>query len=447
MKKAHIHFLGIFLTSLTTWTMPDFTQPQQVWLTVFAHGIMSIKPHLSFSNFARFMTDDVQNTVYSTTVELMRQDPLFFQNQPMQEIGLRPIDLTRIEKGYSCGAMAMVFEEMTAFANATHDIPSTRNYYYTYGWSGLLSPKRRYIDAKLLYSELAKEVARLQAQGINPKIRLVGYSHGGNVLLNLGKIHQTEPSLGSFVVDQLILLGTPIQHETDYLINDSLFTRVYHIYSRDDRVQKLDFFSFNRFFSGRTFKPRSGFALPDKLVQIQLKCSRPLRTKKVTVRTSSSSQTNIQTTRRLKNLRNASPGHCELWFFSWTPANYRNHFPLNPLPSASLIPLIVTHADKLKKNNILLDVRPTHEVIIVKNKDTHQVMETLRFLSKNEFDNLTSKVLAYKPDNYSLHQYNDTIQNAFHRAKRLRRHERIAHKHARKTRLHSQAQKPLVTQS
>lgn len=435
--------LSVILTLF--FAIPAHAGPQQnpldqgpeVWMTVFVHGIMSIKPHISLSNFARFMTDDVQNTVYSTTVELMRQDPIFFQNQAMQEIGLKAIDLAKIEKGYSSGAMAMVYETMSQFADNT--TATQKNYYYTYGWSGLLSPKRRYIDAKLLYGELGQEVRNLQAQGINPKIRLVGYSHGGNVLLNLGRIAQEEPMLPSFNVDQLVLLGTPIQHETDYLVNAPIFKSVYHIYSHDDRIQKLDFFSFNRFFSGQVFKSRKGFDLPDKLVQIQLKCSRNYRNQKRAVHPEK--HKNIAVASKHKKLRNASPGHSELWFFSWTPANYRHYFPLNPLPTASLVPLIINEVETLKAQHslttptLLLDVRPNYSVILAKNKRTHKVMQVRKFLSSEEFEQLKMRVMAYKPDDYTLEKYNSGIQTAFNRAKTLRKHERVAHKHARKERV------------
>ncbi|HSW73823.1 MAG TPA: hypothetical protein VLG71_01570 [Candidatus Limnocylindria bacterium] len=443
MAKNHraITFLGILLliaANIARANNPPQQPVQDVWMTVFVHGIMSIKPHISLSNFARFMTDDVQNTVYSTTVELMRQDPIFFQNQAMQEVGLKKIATDRVEKGYSSGAMALSFEEIAQFAQPD----TTPHYYYTYGWSGLLSPKRRYIDAKLLYIDLGNEIASLQTQGLNPKIRLIGYSHGGNVLLNLGKIHQEEPTLPSFTIDQLVLLGTPIQHETDYLINDPIFACIYHIYSLDDRVQKLDFFSFNRFFSGRVFKSRRDFELPDKLVQIQLKCSRDLRFKKTDdpkLLTASAHKKS-----RPKKLRNASPGHSELWFFSWTPQNYRTHFPLNPLPLASLVPLIIQQADTFcpptlqEKPALLLDIRPNYEVIVVKNKNNQQVLSISKFLSRSEFANLSEKVLAFKPENYTAQRYNDGIKTAYLQATKLRHHEGIALKHARKERIRVQ---------
>lgn len=423
---------------------PAKSQPPETWINVFVHGIMSIKPHVSVSNFARFITDDIQNSVYATTVELMRQDHIFFQNQAMQEIGLKSVDITKIEKGYASGAMAMVFETISQAVN--QDV-SIANHYYTYGWSGLLSQKRRYIDAKLLYVDLGKELETFKARGINPKIRLIGYSHGGNVLLNLGRVHQQETSLAHFQVHELILLGTPVQTETDHLVNDPMFEKIYHIYSRADRIQKLDFFSLNRFFSGRFFEPREGFELPNKLIQIQLRCTRPPRHASKKIKEFPPSNYNFKqksvATGTARRFRNAAPGHSELWFFGWTPSNYRQHYPIHPLPTASLIPIIVREARDFVEKNLfdkptLIDLRPHHGIIVVKNQASNRVLHVSKFLSEKDFTQIKEKVLAYQPDHYTLEKYNGAIQTAFNKAKKLRRQERIAHKHARKARLRAQ---------
>ncbi len=81
-------------------TVPSLTssdnQPEE-WVTVFVHGIMSIQPHLTLHNLMRFIRDDVQDTIYSKTVEYMRQNPYFYLNQAMQEFGLKKIDIQEKE--------------------------------------------------------------------------------------------------------------------------------------------------------------------------------------------------------------------------------------------------------------------------------------------------------------------------------------------------------------
>lgn len=394
----------------------------ETWINVFVHGIMSVKPHIGVSNFIRFMTDNVDNTVYSDTVHLMRHDPIFFQNQAMQNIGLYPMDPTRVEKGNASGAMALTFEQMSRFANPDKQI---HNIYYTYGWSGLMSVSRRYTDAIGLYRSVAQKVAELKVQGINPKVRIIGYSHGGNVLLNLALVRQREQNPHPLEVDELFLLGVPVQSETDYLVNDPMFKKIYHIYSRGDRIQKLDFFSFKRFFSRRLFKPRAGFTLPDKLMQIQLKCIRNpeyLCGKPDRQAIAYNFKSKAIRTGRSHYLRDSSPGHTELWFFGWTPLHYRRTFPLYPFPAAALVPLIARYAYNFQERMLfqkptLIDIRPEQEVVLVRNQKCKKTIVLGKFLPQQELEQLKEKVLLYAPDNYSAGLYNGAIRTSYLQAR------------------------------
>lgn len=404
------------------------TATPETWITVFVHGIMSIRPHLSCLNFLKFMLDDVQDTPYSRTVELMREDPIFYQNQAMQQIGLVKVDpYTSIKKNNASAALAMVFESMSQFA---HQGKPVANHYYTYGWTGLLSPKQRYIDSCYLYKALTKEIKEFRSQGIEPKIRIIGYSHGGNVCLNLARVRRCDKTSYKFTVDELILMGMPVQPENDFLILDQLFTKVYHIYSRGDRVQKLDFFSVRRFFSRRVFKPRKGFCLPDKLVQIQIKYTRMTNSKCGYIQRRRINYTqhayNVKSPPiiggKVHFMRDASPGHTELWFFGWTPVNYRKYFPLYPLPVVAIMPIILQAVNDFQEKNLfnkptLIDIRPSHEVMIIKNQKSKQVLTFARFLSHDEVAKLTELVLGYAPDNFTLKRYEQHIQAAYQQAR------------------------------
>lgn len=431
-----IALLGLLLSN------PIHTSEQQpeTWITVFVHGIMSIKPHLTLSNFVRVMTDNIQNSVYSDTIEIMRKDPLFYQNQAMQELGLIKIDLNVIRKGYASGAMANVFEIMSSFANEDRVLD---NHYYTFGWSGLLSQKSRYIAAKELYTAVGLEVARFKEQGITPKIRIIGYSHGGNVLLNLASVAVNEPTLPVITVNELVLLGMPVQSETDHLINHPIFESIFNIYSRADRVQKMDLFSLNRFFSGRMFKRRKGFELPDKLIQIQLKCT---RNSKFAIGNEDkltwgyNFKYNSVISGRSRYLRDSSPGHSELWFFSWTPSNYRQTFPLNPLPAAALIPLIVREARNFQdkcwfERPTLIDIRPEHELVVIKNLRSKKTLTISQFLPLSEQKRAGDIALQFAPDNFTAERYTNSIQTALELSKesrmQQRKEKRLARKHRR----------------
>lgn len=416
----------------------------ETWINVFVHGIMSVKPHIGVCNFIRFMTDNVDNTVYSDTVHLMRHDPIFFQNQAMQNIGLYEMDPLRVEKGNASGAMAFAFEQMSQFVNPDKEI---RNLYYTYGWSGLMSVSRRYKDAIGLYQAVAEKVAELKRQGINPKVRIIGYSHGGNVLLNLALVRQQENNPYPLEVDELFLLGVPVQSETDYLVNDPMFKQIYHIYSRGDRIQKLDFFSFKRFFSRRLFKPRAGFCLPDKLTQIQLKCIRNakyIQGKPELEAMAYNFNSKAIRSGRSHYLRDSSPGHTELWFFGWTPLHYRQTFPLNPFPAAALVPLIARYGYNFQERSLfekptLIDIRPEQEVVLVRNQKSKKTVVLGKFLPKQDLDLLKHQILLYAPDDYSADAYNGAIRTSFLQAhewheqeKRMCRQDAISARQERK---------------
>lgn len=389
----------------------------EIWLNFFVHGIMSIKPHLTVGNFLRFMRDDVENTTYSKAVEIMRKNEHFYKNQAMQGFGCSKIDCTNASKGHACGALANILDTLTAYT----DGPNIENHYYTFGWSGLLSPTCRYKESIDLYHQIDQELKRYKQKGITPNIRVVGYSHGGNVVLNLAKVRQREPVNKELVIDETILLGTPIQGETDYLVNDALFKKIYNIYSTGDRVQKLDFFSFRRFFSQRVFKERSGFTLPKKLIQVQLKITR--NTPK-----SRSCSKKFANTYNFKNksivsgkshlLKDSSPGHAELWFFGWTPVHYRTTFALNPLPAVALLPLILKNVREFEHllcpiDPVIIDIRPEHGLTLIKNVYKDKFFHVVDFIPQTLFRQLQAMATPYAPESFSINEYNQHVYEAY----------------------------------
>ena len=418
------YFLNVIILVLLGW--PQAAHPstapkeRETWITVFVHGIMSIKPHVSLGNIFKFIHDDVENTIYSRTVELMRLDPHFYKNQAMQGFGLIKIDRTEA-KGNGSGATAMVFDEITKVSSDKQ----LDNHYYTYGWSGLLSTSRRYSDAIGLYKGLEEEVKKFRRQGIEPKVRVIGYSHGGNVILNLGAVRQKESVTQDLSVNEVILIGMPVQTETDYLINDPLFKKIYHIFSPGDHVQKLDIFSLNRLLSERKFKGRKNFKLPKKLVQIHLKVFRPTeKTRNNKNKFEFSRDYDLPSVRSGHSnlLRDASSGHTELWFFSWTPLNYREYYPLSPLPTIVFAPYII-HAlepyneDLRPKRPIIVDLRPEQGSILLKSSKNPKINKTIDFIPQKTFEYLQKQVLHYKPDNYTEQAYNKHISVAKQQAK------------------------------
>lgn len=401
----------------------EIPRGHEVWLNVFVHGIMSIKPHISWNNFMLFIKDEIDGTLYEKTVELMREDPFFYKNQAMQQIGLYKVDAIDSSNN-SSASLSFIIEEI----NKHYGIHKT-THYYTYGWCGLLSQKHRYQDAKQLFIALEKEVNTVQRHypNVHVKVRLVGYSHGGNVSLNLGLVRQKEFPRSPLHIDELILLGTPVLTDTDYLINDKIFHKIFNLYSFCDRVQKLDFFSPKQFFSSRVFRPRKGFTLPKKLIQIQLKVTRcTKRTKadpqKFELSKNLAKQSVVYGKKGL--LRDISPGHFELWFFGWTPVRYRDHYPLYPLPTVSLAPVLTYHADKIAaslspEQSIVADIRPEHNIIIFRPQNNSHVHSTIPYMPPAKIEQLKQTILQHKPELYTDDIYASHIQDAVRNAQQI----------------------------
>lgn len=396
--------------------------PEQPWITVFVHGIMSIKPHLNLNNFVLFMRDKIEGTKYEKAVSLMRDNDFFDKNQAMQRIGLHPISLNPEDLTTSSSAMATIFDRV----NNTYSVEKQKNYYYTFGWSALMSPSARYYDAKEFFGELQEEAARLEKElGVAPRIRIVGYSHGGNICLNLAAARRDFYPDSTLSINELILLGVPIQTETDYLVTDSLFEKIYNFYSDADRIQPIDFFAFNRVFSQKMFKNRRQLTLPDNLRQINIKLMRiaskdPQRREKIKQLAKQSHEPAILsgTTHLLSEI---SPGHIELWFFGWAPQHYRELFLFNPLPILAFIPYIIHEIERTNFTfspvwPIIADMRPELEDMVIKQYNPHSFTEIVPFPNQEYIQDLISIAKKAMPESYTLEEYEEQIQKALKKA-------------------------------
>ncbi len=397
------------------------------WIIVFVHGIVGIDAKTCFTNLFQFITDQLVHTTYAKSVGYMRADDFFTQNQAMQGLGLVPIDINNYQKGYACAAIARSYD----FILSKSTIKRTCDY-YTFGWSGLLSFKARYNDAKSLYTELATLGNTVREHGLNPKIALLGYSHGANVCLNLGQVYKEEPfSSMPLKIDELILVGAPIQRETEKLVASPIFKKIYSFYSRSDHVQKKDLFSSQQIFSNRVFRNHREFKLPPTLTQIEVKISKeslPRKRKhaKTTNNTGVLTKATDLTKRsiikgRSYRLRNMSPGHTELWFMAWTPRNYRDNFPLYPVPIATLTPYLIQLVEKTlptqtSSRHVIVDIRPDHNYMVIRQRFPQRQYSTVSFLTKETFDNLATISLPNKPDYYTKEEHNNHRNQAWAQA-------------------------------
>ena len=419
IKKSFSLFLKAFLLI----HIENTTYTQETWINVYIHGIMSIAPHLTFGNFIRFMNDSVIHTLYAKQVELIRNDPFFSFGQAMQQLGLHQLYPTDLEIGKAGNAIAAISNAIdTDLGN------NNNNYYYTFGWTGLLSPKQRYYDAHELFVSLTELVNNFEAENkIKPKIRIIGYSHGGNVSLNLAAVRRTLYPDSPLIIDEQVLIGVPLVTETDFLVADKIFKKTYHIFSPHDRIQQIDLFSFSRLFSRKIFKNRHNFKIPDNLFQIQIKIMKPRgkdSPKRKQLRQNMSNPAIVSGSHHL--LSNVSPGHIELWFFGWTPQHYRPHFILNPLPLVVFLPYIINSLRSCEpfinqQEIIIFDIRPEDEIAIIKQYQDKMYFKKFRFFDKKRLSNFATMGLKTKPESYSNKNFKEHIKNACKKAARYYR--------------------------
>jgi hypothetical protein len=363
---------------------------EPVWITVLLHGAFGLAANASLQTIIQAKKDLIEGTPYERNVLAMREHPFFTMIQPIQKMGLK-----RVEKKANCCNAAYAFGVL--FDEVQRSCPiKEKNIYYTYGWSGLVSQKRRYCEARILYEQLKKELLLYKKKGITPKIRLIGYSHGANVLLNLTDIRRDEFPADTFAIDEVYFIGMPIHSNTCRQIQGPIFKHIYNIYSRSDSVQPLDISPKEHFISHRTFKG----CVPEKVTQIELRVLGPL--KKIP---------NQCLPPNMRGIVNQSPGHIEFWFFGWTPSSYRKNILLYPLPACILIPYLVCSAKDFGCSNVQITLRPEEERALIRSIMDDDYCE-IPFFSKNKLAAIIEKALTFHP---SRPEYKDAyvrLQNS-----------------------------------
>lgn len=143
-------------------------------------------------------------------------------------------------------------------------------YFYLFGWSGSLSFKEREKAAKKLYMQLkALRDEYVKKYGVEPKIRLIAHSHGGNVALLLEKVKDTNDL--EFSIEELIMLATPVQYETKQYAASPLFKKIYSLYSHFDSLQVIDPQGWQTKAKGTPLFSERRFTPDDKICQCAIK--------------------------------------------------------------------------------------------------------------------------------------------------------------------------------
>ncbi len=109
---------------------------------------------------------------------------------------------------------------------------------YTGGWSGQLNFKVRKEAAQDYLNQIRTLIGEYQKKyGSAPRIRIITHSHGGNVVLNMADFYAEDQPV---VIDELILLGCPVQQVTVSYATHAMFDKVYVLSSPTDLIQIAD---------------------------------------------------------------------------------------------------------------------------------------------------------------------------------------------------------------
>jgi len=457
---------------------------REPWITIFVHG--SFGSLLGFLNVSQVCSDDIEGTAYKKTVGKMRKDQFFYREQPLLDKGLIRVnpsfDLHRTGgKKFAVYPLLKTYDELTEYIRPGRE----QHTFYTFGWSGLLSQKRRCLEAIRFYNQLSEELAQFEKQGICPKIRILTHSHGGNVIAYLGAIHEVlngrdfskekssekrneyleaiksvsdrlkqlprkkkakkkknqkrwdyKPENKGICIDELILWGMPVQPETDCLFVSRAFKSVYHFYSDEDLVQRIDWISTKKGYSDRRFNMKRLCKILDvdlwkekkRLVQARVTVNRTVTKKNdkgadntlslhdgATIKNIKKEGQDLQQQESFWKIlfsggsfvtpSSEDPTHKELWFFSWKDkAADTREFVLAPFPVAIFSPLFVS----------LIQIRPDLDDVDINitksgdriefgliNRDTSllqgELVVTRRFL-----DGIKEKLEPWKPKDVSL---------------------------------------------
>ncbi len=288
----------------------------------------------------------------------------YHPHQAIGELGLHAINGEESHPAHV--SAACIFPSLCEPASSctTRTNPSSM---YTFGWDGALDKRSRHEWSGILYDELIAEAKRIEKEtGEAPQIELWCHSHGGNVALHLA---DWEGIRNKNMRISLVLMGTPVQSETEDLVDSPVFEKILNIYSHRDIVQKLDCVSSKDYFSRRRFSQKP---TTSKLTQVQL------------------------------HVGTDEPMHGELWLFGNTPPFvYRSWMAFHPVPLVAFTPAIIDLIDSTFPDENDLDVClvRTGDIVTVtattmkKESDARDQVATLSF---NGFDHLSETITEWQ---------------------------------------------------
>jgi hypothetical protein len=435
-------------------------------MTVFIHG--SFGPLLGFLSLPDVLNDKVSGTLYRSTTKKMRMDDFFYKGQPILDRGLKQInptlDLAAIGgKHYAVYPITMAYQIIN---NVSLDQPQ-EELIYTFGWSGLMSQQSRRYEAIRLYYALSEEIERLKNSGIDPIIKIITHSHGGNLCLNLAavqyvlknhlfderhivssdpdeqdsiekmatlfstlttkelaqrspdqKIYDYIPLNKNLAIDKLIMLGTPIQPETETFCYAPIFKTVYNFYSDEDQVQKSDWISTKKSLSSARITKKIPSSLakqgsPAQVIQariitheLPIKKAPPSKAFTQSVKEEKGLLQQLLDSKSLLTRNSADPTHKELWFLSWEQEQETFNLPTAPLPIVAFVPLITKVLALSKYTDATITLKKTDASFAVTATSNKNLHTTTTVIPLDIVTSLQKKTALWKsPESSQLNEF------------------------------------------
>jgi len=241
---------------------------EPVNILVYVHGSINIAELFKhFRNFLDVLRGNETAPYYAHTAQKRLDHTILTRSILTLEEGLIQIHAPQDPLCAENGA-ELLFSLMDGAAKLVGS-PIRYDETYIYNWSGFLHEENRKKYGLKLYEALQALKNEYLQRGKEPHFTLIGYSHGGNVALNmLYAEHKEEQE--RLHIDTLLLLGTPIHSKTEEFMwkhpaSRDLFNKVLCLYSQADIVQGRDIaapgslLGTRKYFPERILRPRNAF--------------------------------------------------------------------------------------------------------------------------------------------------------------------------------------------
>lgn len=259
----HIFYIPFFFLSASS---AFFSAPSQdttdskkeVTARIFIHGTI-LAGYFFIDIPATWKDMHKENSLIERAMNSARRHPFLHQSELVLDVGLTDVTheiMVPLTTPLRDDRAAIAI--LRAFERTDRCVGSTKHayHYYTFGWSGALSEKKRNKESGHLYQALLEIKATLQNQYPDCTItfEIFAHSHGGQLVAHLATVHKQFPENELFI-DLAVLCATPLYKEKmQPMISSPLFGTIINFYSHGDYVQTLDFVSTPQHYCVRTFQ-------------------------------------------------------------------------------------------------------------------------------------------------------------------------------------------------